>query len=1378
MKKRQKDEHPRYSAEFLAGKVEPVAGLATGAVAEQGRRMKASIGSAQETLTEIQNPIAEDSAQRERLGSPFKIQNSQRGAALVIALATIVLVTVLVLSLFLSVTTERTESAAAANQGDAERLASGVVDLVKSTITQATTGYKSTASTGAPDTSSPVAWASQPGLIRTWDTSGNPYRSYRLYSSGNVTVTTQGDLVTDTTDLANWKSGAPANSGSYNALWCDLNAPAANASNGLTYPIVTPPSDTNSGSTATDATNGVPTDNSTTSSQEGVQGFSIKSPPGYTSGNASAVNNPAPMPVKWLYVLQDGSYVSPTGTGSNATVAGATQANPIIGRVAYWTDDDTSKVNINTASEGEFWQYPRTFGGQYPAQTTPAYNAMALAQYQPSRNEFQRYPGHPATTSLSAVLNNLTPNQIFSLAPRVQQGGSLSGTRSPFNNAINLSGDVSRLYATADELLYDPSRTTNVPLTPSDVAKRNFFLTANSRAPETTLFETPRVSLWPATLPLATKQDAFDKLLAFCATLKSGGTNTPFYFQREDARSATFDWTNFPRNQQLYAYLQNLSSAGRPIPGFGGSFATKFGADRDQILTEMFDYIRSGPNLMGAGHALTAGNTYTQNSYAYFGGFFDAALVVPIQIGTTKGFGNSWVIQQVGIGFFCEGMELAPPAGGPGSKIRYTVRAAPMVQLYRPSFMWDGSSPGPELQSSAYTGRGIWVRIANQSASSIAAGGNGTTSGPAITFPINDPVLVSRQDEKVPISPAFAFSNKIAPQGGVQNTRSGGSFASSTQTVLEFDTPTDPSTGVPFTVNPTSWDPAAPGNATRTPNVTAAYDTSNDPNLRMTFSGITLTLEMLASDRTTVTQSVRVNIPSGTYAVPHWNFNTRSSSSNATVSALTSAGGQTYFNTKRDDFKNRVLGGYSSGFNIANQGFAGMDGDVLLSAEINGTSGLRGDARLAAIRGLDVADFVMSAPSVRSPLKHAHAFAGCADSNILNPLRGLVVANISAASAGDLRYPGTNWNETPALSTTVNGTLKADGNPGDFDNAYGRAPDGPYINIPDTGAIGQDTTANIGPNAVPYFTNLANGNATQMVAQFSSVYSPNRQMYSAFQMGSLPSRAVAGDPWETLLFCPNPAATRANHRGYTLAPKDYLLGDLFWMPIVDPYPISEPFSTAGKINLNYQIAPFGSYIKRKTPLWALMKASKITAMDTSLTGGKAAYKNPAISTPNVSYVNDLDIVETLKGTDARFAANDLFKSPTEIAEIFLVPRGRTLADVEAWWTAQRFTGDNTREQPYAYLLPRITTKSNTYTVHLRVQALKQVPGWRTTATDWGKWDETKDQVVSEYRGSASIERYVDPNDPTIPDFAQPANYSKNLAPYYRWRTLAEKQFLP
>ena len=29
------------------------------------------------------------------------------------------------------------------------------------------------------------------------------------------------------------------------------------------------------------------------------------------------------------------------------------------------------------------------------------------------------------------------------------------------------------------------------------------------------------------------------------------------------------------------------------------------------------------------------------------------------------------------------------------------------------------------------------------------------------------------------------------------------------------------------------------------------------------------------------------------------------------------------------------------------------------------------------------------------------------------------------------------------------------------------------------------------------------------------------------------------------------------------------------MPVLEPYAISEPLSTAGKVNLNYPIAPFG-----------------------------------------------------------------------------------------------------------------------------------------------------------------------------------------------------------
>ena len=32
--------------------------------------------------------------------------------------------------------------------------------------------------------------------------------------------------------------------------------------------------------------------------------------------------------------------------------------------------------------------------------------------------------------------------------------------------------------------------------------------------------------------------------------------------------------------------------------------------------------------------------------------------------------------------------------------------------------------------------------------------------------------------------------------------------------------------------------------------------------------------------------------------------------------------------------------------------------------------------------------------------------------------------------------------------------------------------------------------------------------------------------------------------------------------------------DLFNMPVAESYPISEPLSTAGRVNMNYQIVPF------------------------------------------------------------------------------------------------------------------------------------------------------------------------------------------------------------
>ena len=116
--------------------------------------------------------------------------------------------------------------------------------------------------------------------------------------------------------------------------------------------------------------------------------------------------------------------------------------------------------------------------------------------------------------------------------------------------------------------------------------------------------------------------------------------------------------------------------------------------------------------------------------------------------------------------------------------------------------------------------------------------------------------------------------------------------------------------------------------------------------------------------------------------------------------------------------------------------------------------------------------------------------------------------------------------------------------------------------------------------------------------------------------GSLPTGVIANHPWQTLLFRPAksyfpggnnhpqghlrryPVDGTAPYPPYT-TPPDHCLLDLFWMPSVQPYPISQPFATAGKINLNYQIAPF-TYIERSTGMRAVLKSVKITALDPTL----------------------------------------------------------------------------------------------------------------------------------------------------------------------------------
>src|SRR4029078_1290709 len=141
----------------------------------------------------------------------------------------------------------------------------------------------------------------------------------------------------------------------------------------------------------------------------------------------------------------------------------------------------------------------------------------------------------------------------------------------------------------------------NKYFTPDNLEKLRFFLTAHSRAPELNAFGMLRVSVWPIHEDLP-KRTAFDDLSAFCATIPGKTSSSPgvlYYILRRNPNSAIEDFANIPSNQRIYKYLQEMTK--RNVPFLGQSFLGKYNAaNRDQILTEIFDYIRC-TNLVDTG---------------------------------------------------------------------------------------------------------------------------------------------------------------------------------------------------------------------------------------------------------------------------------------------------------------------------------------------------------------------------------------------------------------------------------------------------------------------------------------------------------------------------------------------------------------------------------------------------------------------------------------------------------------------------------------------------------------------------------------------------------------------------------------------------------
>jgi len=146
-----------------------------------------------------------------------------------------------------------------------------------------------------------------------------------------------------------------------------------------------------------------------------------------------------------------------------------------------------------------------------------------------------------------------------------------------------------------------------------------------------------------------------------------------------------------------------------------------------------------------------------------------------------------------------------------------------------------------------------------------------------------------------------------------------------------------------------------------------------------------------------------------------------------------------------------------------------------------------------------------------------------------------------------------------------------------------------------------------GHNDIPYFTGAAAG-ARRCRWNTRARTDDSLPRLFRFAADRCPVGSGPAVPWRTLLFRP-----QVGHPGEN-APEDELLLDWFWMPVVEPYAISTPFATAGKVNLNYQIAPF-TYITRATALLGVLGSENVIAAPSAASVGYA-YKS---STNKASY---------------------------------------------------------------------------------------------------------------------------------------------------------------
>jgi len=1159
-------------------------------------------------------------------------------------------------------------------------------------------------------TQSGLTWISQPGLLRTYDQSSSrkPVTCYKLYSSAQM-ADTSGTLTFLTTDVpADWNSTANQ------SFYTDLNSPTQTSSflGQTIYPILDPAAANN------------------------VEGISIDTYPD------------VPMPVAWLYQLQDGSI----GPASNGT-----KANPIVARIAFWTDDDTSKININTAGCGTGWNSPHV----------NSTDDVSWGTHQPANGEFSSYPGHPATTSLVPVFgqdsNPLSPQQLLRLTPRYAWGGSQFGALTTTAGEA-VPPKVDRLYESVDELCFSSSltssgqRNTN-PLTTSQLNIARFVLTAHSKAPETTILGEPRIAIWPVSdAPQdATRTTATDRAIESDSTV---GTRS-YFFQRHNALSSTADLA-IPSNAQLFGEL--VTRGNTTLPGWGTTFSSKYtGATWTQLALEITDFIR-GLNAVDSSPAPFVPFAAADSSGAGLG--FIVPLTTTYGTGTGKvtlrGMGRCPTLSSLTMVFYVCGFGFDD-----GTVIDYD--ATPD----------DAAGTSWNKYFATSSGTNLWSHVTSELVRAFVVP---CTYQPGCGYPeVSDAcdIQISGLDgihvTSGPISGDFGFASQA-------NSR----LLSDALKVL----PAERSWG--GNEGPLAWRAASLDVTSSASNYpfagTKAFVVPLAPNVWLDsqkngptwpqqwkqpfeFAGMTGLIVRIRDRSGNVFQTLTVDLPKFSLLAPtingecdHADGLTPATSSSSWATNPTFKVVPSYYMNLR----NRLL---STQLNRAELIQAG---DVSRSVEA-GTD-LRVIAGLSSVPAAlfqPHPSYFLNQPDGQG-VPHAHnlRFADGTSACFASGLTQLIKTSYATATG---TMTAIDWlTRSPVSYTTFispanavpSGTTFVTMVPkqpfyGDWDTGPGLAPDGAQIGLPDSGTTLTSTMA---------YLSLSGGQVGATTQRSPNALVPSPVIFGSLPAGIDPSSPAQSTPWRTLLFCPYTAC--ANHPGST-SPPDHLILDNFWMPTVEPYAISGCMTTAGKINLNDQVAPF-TWIHRNTGLHALLTNLRIPAIAPAMS---PKYKSPG--PPITSIWRTVDENATVAQIESRFANNsaDAYLSESEICSVPIVPQGlastsvaTTKTALDAFWDSMqgggRLTGDNLRELPYAQLYGRLTTRSNSYTVHVRVQVLQKTQN----DPDQNIWKEGKDLIVGDWRGSYEIERYLDPNA-TAPVVGQP------LGPY-KFRIVSCRQFAP